>query len=147
MSKYIRPSNDTPDLFDFEDKPTKENTRKRKAKSRNELLGEVCNPLGVQITEATSVSLSPADQRYLSDRQVGERFNVSRKTIWKWVKQREGFPAPLRVSPGTTRWQDEKDLMLDYYQYRLTPGTERFRLAKELAKKREAAVESFEVIE
>ncbi len=42
---------------------------------------------------------------------------------------------------------DEKDLMLDFFQYRLTLGTERFRLAKELAKKREAVVESFEVIE
>lgn len=53
----------------------------------------------------------------------------------------------LELHTGGALADDEKDLMLDFYQYRLTPGTEKFRRAKELIKKREAAVESLEVIE
>jgi prophage regulatory protein len=40
---------------------------------------------------------------YLTDRQVAERLAVSRATIWRWVR-RGAFPAPLKFSPGITRW-------------------------------------------
>jgi predicted DNA-binding transcriptional regulator AlpA len=42
--------------------------------------------------------------KYLNDRAVALRYGVSRPTIWRWVKVLEGFPAPIRVSEGTTRW-------------------------------------------
>lgn len=41
---------------------------------------------------------------YLTDRQVAERLAVSRATIWRWVR-RGTFPAPLKFSPGITRWK------------------------------------------
>ena len=41
---------------------------------------------------------------YLSDRAVAQRYGVSRPTIWRWVKVLKGFPAPIKVSEGTTRW-------------------------------------------
>jgi predicted DNA-binding transcriptional regulator AlpA len=41
---------------------------------------------------------------YLKDTQLAERFGVDRVTIWKWVK-RGGFPKPVKLSPGCTRWR------------------------------------------
>lgn len=41
---------------------------------------------------------------YLSDRQVAERFSVSRVTVWRWV-ERGRFPSPVKLSPGCTRWR------------------------------------------
>jgi prophage regulatory protein len=41
--------------------------------------------------------------RYASDRALAERFGVDRCTIWRWY--RAGlFPAPVKLSPGCTRW-------------------------------------------
>lgn len=46
-----------------------------------------------------------ADERYLSDIKVAERYCVSRPTVWRWAKHREDFPAPLKVSEGISRWR------------------------------------------
>ncbi len=40
---------------------------------------------------------------YLSDRQTAQRYSVTRGTIWRWIKE-HGFPKPVRLSPGCTRW-------------------------------------------
>lgn len=42
---------------------------------------------------------------YLSDRQVGERYSVSRQTPWTWLKRDKTFPKPVSLSPGCTRWR------------------------------------------
>ncbi|MDO6584818.1 AlpA family phage regulatory protein [Salipiger sp. 1_MG-2023] len=42
---------------------------------------------------------------YISDRQVAERYGVSRPTIWAWVKTDDSFPKPTKLSPGCTRWK------------------------------------------
>lgn len=42
-------------------------------------------------------------RRYLTDRQLAERYNVSRSTIWRWVQQGR-LPQPNRISAGTTRF-------------------------------------------
>jgi len=46
-----------------------------------------------------------ADSRviYLSDKQLGERYGVHRTAIWRWVRE-GGFPAPIQLSKGCTRW-------------------------------------------
>ncbi len=49
-------------------------------------------------------ALDPVDERFLTDKAVGERFDVSRQTVWRWVQQGI-FPAPVIISPGTTRWR------------------------------------------
>lgn len=41
---------------------------------------------------------------FLSDRQLAERYGVSRPTIWAWVKTAPSFPRPKKLSPGCTRW-------------------------------------------
>lgn len=46
------------------------------------------------------------DERYLTDAQVGTRLGVSRSTPWRWLKNKTmGFPKPIQLSPGCTRWK------------------------------------------
>ncbi|MCE6957594.1 helix-turn-helix domain-containing protein [Cereibacter sphaeroides] len=50
-----------------------------------------------------NIRMNPSNS-YLSAQQVAERFSVSTDTIYRW--RRDGrFPAPVRLSPGTTRWR------------------------------------------
>lgn len=41
---------------------------------------------------------------YASDRQLAKRYGVHRTAIWRWVRNGD-LPAPLRLSPGCTRWK------------------------------------------
>jgi predicted DNA-binding transcriptional regulator AlpA len=41
---------------------------------------------------------------FLTDIAVAKRYSVSRPTIWRWVKSLDGFPGPIKISAGTTRW-------------------------------------------
>lgn len=43
---------------------------------------------------------------YLTDRQLAERFDVSRFTIWRWCREGD-FPKPIRLSAACTRWRLE----------------------------------------
>jgi len=45
-------------------------------------------------------------KRFLRDTELGERFSVSRTTIWRWVKE-ASFPKPIKVTSGSTRWKIE----------------------------------------
>lgn len=45
------------------------------------------------------------DERFLDVHAVAEMVGVSAPTIWRWVKNLEGFPKPIRISTGTTRWR------------------------------------------
>lgn len=42
---------------------------------------------------------------YLSDKQVAQRYSVSRGTPWRWSKVDPLFPNPIELSPGCTRWR------------------------------------------
>lgn len=42
---------------------------------------------------------------YVTDRQVGARYNVHHLTARRWVKADPTFPKPIRLSPGCTRWK------------------------------------------
>lgn len=35
---------------------------------------------------------------------VAELYDVSVPTIWRWVREKK-FPAPIKLSPGCTRWR------------------------------------------
>lgn len=48
---------------------------------------------------------SKAANDLLTVRDVARQCTVSRATIWRWVKSANGFPQPLRMAPGTTRWR------------------------------------------
>ncbi|NIC39397.1 AlpA family phage regulatory protein [Halomonas desiderata] len=42
--------------------------------------------------------------KWLSDKQVAERYAIGRVTPWRWA--REGiFPAPIKLGPSCTRWR------------------------------------------
>jgi len=41
---------------------------------------------------------------YVSDNDLAAHFGVNRATIWGWVN-RNGFPAPVKLSPQLTRWK------------------------------------------
>ncbi len=43
-------------------------------------------------------------KKYITDKEVAERYGVSVPTIWRWVKTIEGFPQPVKLTTGTTRW-------------------------------------------
>jgi len=42
-------------------------------------------------------------QEYFSDKNLADRYGVSRATIWRWVGQKR-LPQPEKLSEGTTRW-------------------------------------------
>lgn len=42
-------------------------------------------------------------RRYVSDRQLAERYGVHRATVWRWV-QRGILPQPEQLSEQCTRW-------------------------------------------
>ena len=44
---------------------------------------------------------------YLSDKQLADRYGVTRTTIWRWVQKNE-FPHPIKISSGCTRWPMEE---------------------------------------
>lgn len=42
---------------------------------------------------------------YLSDRQLADRFSVTRATVWRWHRIDPNFPRAISLSPGCTRWR------------------------------------------
>ena len=48
--------------------------------------------------------MSKQSLQYISDKQLSERLEVSRQTIWRWV--REGnLPKPIKLGSNCTRWK------------------------------------------
>lgn len=61
-----------------------------------------------QKTERTSTPTDHASakaEQLLTDNEVAALFKVSKQTIWRWIKTSEGFPKPLKVEKGSTRWR------------------------------------------
>ncbi|RFP89190.1 AlpA family transcriptional regulator [Rhodobacteraceae bacterium 63075] len=44
-------------------------------------------------------------ETYLSDRQLGERYNVHHLTPRRWANEDPKSPKPVKLSPGCTRWR------------------------------------------
>jgi prophage regulatory protein len=48
--------------------------------------------------------MSKQSLQYISDKQLSERLEVSRQTIWRWV--REGnLPKPIKLGSNCARWK------------------------------------------
>lgn len=41
--------------------------------------------------------------RFVSDKFLAERYDVTRATIWRWVRERV-LPPPIKMGLKTTRW-------------------------------------------
>ena len=46
-------------------------------------------------------------KRFMSDKALALRYEVSRATIWRWV-HRGILPPPVQLSPGCTRWDADQ---------------------------------------
>ena len=46
------------------------------------------------------------EKMLLTDQEVADMFQVSRTTIWNWVRANKGFPTPKKFN-GATRWLRE----------------------------------------
>ena len=44
------------------------------------------------------------NQKYLSDKQVADRYGVTRTSIWRWLRTLDDFPDPIKLSEGCSRW-------------------------------------------
>lgn len=52
-----------------------------------------------------NVTCSKCQAVYFSVHDVAARYNVIPSTIWRWLKTVPDFPAPIKLTPGTTRWR------------------------------------------
>lgn len=43
-------------------------------------------------------------EKYLSDKELAARYEVSRVTPWRWTKK-GSFPSPVKLGPNCTRWK------------------------------------------
>ncbi|SDX41132.1 transcriptional regulator, AlpA family [Litoreibacter albidus] len=55
-----------------------------------------------------SAVASPRKVQFLTIDEVMKRYSVSHATVWRWVKHNEHFPAPVKLSPGTSRWSEDQ---------------------------------------
>ncbi len=42
--------------------------------------------------------------KYLSDKYLAERYEITRATVWRWVREGK-FPAPVKIGANCTRWR------------------------------------------
>lgn len=42
--------------------------------------------------------------KYLSDKSVAARYDISRASVWRWLKEGK-LPRPEKLTNGTTRWK------------------------------------------
>jgi len=96
----------SPDHFDTLDanavQPSGTDTKRIKAPKAK------LRPAAVVPAAPVGLSLSPfggVDKRFLTDKQVGARYGVSRAAVWRWLAAYPDFPKPIAITPGTTRWR------------------------------------------
>lgn len=46
--------------------------------------------------------------KFLTDREVAERYGVQPITIWRWSDSLDGFPKPVKLAGRTTRWRTDE---------------------------------------
>ena len=55
-------------------------------------------------------------ERYLTVLEVAQRYGLSKSSVWRLAGEDKGFPQPLKLAEGTTRWQLSK--LLEYEHLR-----------------------------
>ncbi|MBB3996128.1 putative DNA-binding transcriptional regulator AlpA [Sulfitobacter undariae] len=59
--------------------------------------------------------------RLLSIDDITKRYGVGRSTVWRWVKKDGRFPAPVKLTAGTSRWLESELLEFEVGAYGYTP--------------------------
>jgi predicted DNA-binding transcriptional regulator AlpA len=55
-----------------------------------------------------SAVASPRKVQFLTIDEIMKRYGISHATVWRWVKHNKHFPAPVKLSPGTSRWLESE---------------------------------------
>ena len=65
------------------------------------------NPVGSAVVDLQKkvIQCDGCAERFLSDREVATRYDISRASVWRWLASESKFPAPLKLSAGTSRWR------------------------------------------
>jgi len=63
-----------------------------------------------------------AASRFLSIEQVAKRYGVGKSTVWRWVASDKNFPAPIKLSKGTSRWLEQQLLDFENTAFLKTSG-------------------------
>lgn len=83
------------DMFDAECQaadPKQQVAKLRKSKPVRKKRSEVTDPAS----------------KFLTVEVVAQRYRVGKATVWRWVKNDSNFPAPIKLSAGTSRWTEEQ---------------------------------------
>ena len=54
-----------------------------------------------------TVTKSKPTQAWLSDKDLAQRYGVSRISIWRWAKAGK-FPKPRKIGKNTSRWSADE---------------------------------------
>jgi prophage regulatory protein len=49
--------------------------------------------------------ITPASHTFLTAKQVATRYDLGVATIWRWARDREDFPKPMKLGANCTRWR------------------------------------------
>lgn len=98
--KSLKPNNDTGDLFGFRGPA---NVAQQAKKHPPE------GPLQLEQS-----SMPQMATRFFSMDEVAQRYGISHASVWRWVKNADCFPAPIKLSPGTSRWSEEQLAEFEY---------------------------------
>ncbi|WP_417743780.1 helix-turn-helix transcriptional regulator [Salipiger sp.] len=82
--------------------PVADHANPSRSKSRNEPKSAVLakTPRAAELAKPRK----QLPKLFLKDSEVAERYSISRPTVWRWAKSRPGFPQPIPLAEGTTRW-------------------------------------------
>ncbi|UYV38684.1 hypothetical protein N4R57_06455 [Rhodobacteraceae bacterium D3-12] len=62
-------------------------------------------PQKKRVASKTKATCTKCHEVFVSVHDVAARYNVLPSTIWRWLKKAPEFPAPVKLTPGTTRWR------------------------------------------
>ena len=51
-----------------------------------------------------SQSTGAQPMKYFSDKHLSERYEITRATVWRWVREGK-FPKPIKLGANCTRWK------------------------------------------
>ena len=95
------------------DAPSRETKRARKVTGRNSRARSsgdgALSPIGGGTTTGPSLS----GESYLTVQEVAGLFNCTVQTIWRWAREKNGFPRPVKVAAGMTRWRGSEILAFE----------------------------------
>ncbi len=95
------------------DTPSRELTPARKVTGRNSRARSSGNDAPSRTSGGTKTGPSLSGESYLTVQEVADLFNCTVQTIWLWAREKNGFPRPVKVAAGMTRWRGSEILAFE----------------------------------